>query len=667
MWLKITSLLTISVGLVAVLVKYNQQDIVTERYRFGSFAPVRNGSGQAAKWYVDGQDYMSAVADAISAAKHEIFIADWQLNPHIFMKRPDTGITSLEWRLDKMLLRKAEEGVRVYILLYYETEVIMELGSAHTQLVLKHNNIEVHRHPTFSTPVHHQRWSHHEKVVIVDRSIAFVGGIDLCFGRWDTHTHDLHDDYPLHPCVLGGEEECEHSGTDEPTKKYRRWVGKDYGNTLLGVVRTKMNKPFEDYINRNEDPRMPWHDVACSITGDAALDVAKHFIQRYNAISRSWWPWNYDQLSVDGWAHPEIRHSIPNSNTNNVNVQVLRSVGSWSAKQPHEDSIHKAYLHTIKNAEHFIYIENQFFISSQSEGKVQNEIQQALCDRIARAYVNGETFHVLILLPLKPEFPEEFGSGVALDSVSYWNYATLFSGEDSLWHKLKRRVPEKYLQRYFSVYSLRTHDILGGKIVTEIIYVHSKLMIVDDRIAIIGSANVNDRSMLGDRDSEVDVIIEDKDMIDGIMNGKSYHVGKFSHGLRVHLMKEHLGLMDGGNGEIDLGVEDPLAGNFFSRLSAVASSNTKVYETVFYRKIIPTSPDSWTFEEMEEWKTHEGHAVMYPEQSKEELRKIQGNIVLFPPLHESLKGVLKPSILFHNMIVDNRNFDDLYNGRRVYV
>jgi phospholipase D1/2 len=37
--------------------------------------------------------------------------------------------------------------------------------------------------------------------------------------------------------------------------------------------------------------------------------------------------------------------------------------------------------------------------------------------------------------------------------------------------------------------------------VTEILYIHSKLMIVDDKKMIIGSANINDRSLLGDRDS----------------------------------------------------------------------------------------------------------------------------------------------------------------------
>jgi len=36
-------------------------------------------------------------------------------------------------------------------------------------------------------------WAHHEKLVIVDQMYAFVGGIDLCYGRWDDHKHRLTD------------------------------------------------------------------------------------------------------------------------------------------------------------------------------------------------------------------------------------------------------------------------------------------------------------------------------------------------------------------------------------------------------------------------------------------------------------------------------------------
>jgi phospholipase D1/2 len=56
--------------------------------------------------------------------------------------------------------------------------------------------------------------------------------------------------------------------------------------------------------------------------------------------------------------------------------------------------------------------------------------------------------------------------------------------------------------------------------VTEELYIHAKLLIADDRIVIMGSANLNDRSQCGDRDSEIALITEDKDMIPSRMNGQ---------------------------------------------------------------------------------------------------------------------------------------------------
>lgn len=36
-------------------------------------------------------------------------------------------------------------------------------------------------------------WTHHEKIVIIDRKIAFLGGLDISFGRWDTGGHPIVD------------------------------------------------------------------------------------------------------------------------------------------------------------------------------------------------------------------------------------------------------------------------------------------------------------------------------------------------------------------------------------------------------------------------------------------------------------------------------------------
>ena len=642
---------SLSVGLLALFAGIYISGEFT-KYRFGSFAPVRDGQTRA-KWFVDGKDYMSSVADAILAAEHEIFITDWQMSPFIFMKRPKNGVVNLGWRLDKILLKKAEEGVHIYILLYWETKLAMDLGSDVVLDVLKHENIEILRHPSYSTPVEHPttllRWSHHEKIIVIDQKIAFVGGIDLAFGRWDTHSHLLADDYPLHPCLLDGRN-CNQSDVDSPTKRYRRWIGKDYGNTFLGGARVGFDNPLEDYIDRHVIPRMPWHDVACSFDGAAASDVANHFIQRYNSITnKSWWKFWVKKINRNWNPSTKNNHTIQNPSANNVKIQILRSVDAWSANLPCEDSIHQAYIDAIKSAEHLIYIENQFFISSQSKDtlrKATNQIQNALAERIIKAYENNEDFHVIIILPLQPEFPGEWGtdSGKHLAGVSYWNYATLHTGELSLFAKLEKgNIPATSIHHYFSYYGLRTHDIWpGNKFVTEIIYVHSKLMIVDDRLAIIGSANINDRSMLGSRDSEVNVIIEDKEMIDGTMNGKSYSVGKFSHELRCYLMKEHLGLLEEKHSGIDLDVRDPLKFNFYTQLSEIASSNTLIYERVFRGKVWPTN-QVFNIEDLENWKAFEGLADKSPEEAKIELNKVHGRVVIFPTLF--LKDVLEPTVI----------------------
>lgn len=71
---------------------------------------------------------------------------------------------------------------------------------------------------------------------------------------------------------------------------------------------------------------------------------------------------------------------------------------------------------------------------------------------------------------------------------------------------------------YFSVYGLWIYGFFNGNFVMEVVYVYSKLMIVDDCVVIIGLVNINDCSMFGDRDLEVVVIIKDNDMMEGKMN-----------------------------------------------------------------------------------------------------------------------------------------------------
>lgn len=72
-----------------------------------SFAPIRNNV--TATWFVDGCDYMASVADALEAAKEEIYITDWWLSPEIYLKRP--ALVGDYWRLDRVLERKAVSSI----------------------------------------------------------------------------------------------------------------------------------------------------------------------------------------------------------------------------------------------------------------------------------------------------------------------------------------------------------------------------------------------------------------------------------------------------------------------------------------------------------------------------------------------------------------------------
>lgn len=76
-----------------------------------------------------------------------------------------------------------------------------------------------------------------------------------------------------------------------------------------------------------------------------------------------------------------------------------------------------------------------------------------------------------------------------------------------MYEYILQQCPNSNVFDYLSFHCLRNWAEINMKIVSEQIYVHDKIMIVDDCIAIIGSANINDRSMNGDRDSEVRLLL----------------------------------------------------------------------------------------------------------------------------------------------------------------
>jgi phosphatidylserine/phosphatidylglycerophosphate/cardiolipin synthase-like enzyme len=63
-------------------------------------------------------DYFWALSEILDSAKESIFIMDWWLSPELYLRRPPTFYP--QWRLDRLLRRKAQEGVKVYVMVYKE-------------------------------------------------------------------------------------------------------------------------------------------------------------------------------------------------------------------------------------------------------------------------------------------------------------------------------------------------------------------------------------------------------------------------------------------------------------------------------------------------------------------------------------------------------------------
>lgn len=204
----------------------------------------------------------------------------------------------------------------------------------------------------------------------------------------------------------------------------------------------------------------------------------------------------------------------------------------------------------------------------------------------------------------------------------HWTMQTLVFGSHSLLNRIRRSIKAQQLRekkesnpdrvfaignneyedvpieecfKYVTLLNLRNWEKLGDRYVTEQVYVHSKLMIVDDLYAILGSANINDRSLLGTRDSELAVLVVDDNAArkDICGNGKALPVRGFAHTLRREVWRKIFGLTGKGRPakELESAVEHPGSPASWKAIQQVARTNTDLYENAFY--FIPRNKDPY--------------------------------------------------------------------------
>ncbi|MFT3734548.1 MAG: hypothetical protein QM776_05950 [Rhodocyclaceae bacterium] len=252
-----------------------------------------------------------------------------------------------------------------------------------------------------------------------------------------------------------------------------------------------------------------------------------------------------------------------------------------------------------------------------------NPICAELGYRIAEAIRRDEPFHVYLVLPVHPEGRL---NDIAIIAQIHWTMQSLVFADQSLinrvrraiaarktcksptndlaWEAALRRVAQKLgtgndvsapyedvteaqWGKYLTLLNLRACEKLSGVVRTEQIYIHSKLLIADDRHAIIGSANINDRSQTGKRDSELAVLLmDDQNRETATLRDRPTTVHATVRKLRMDLWKKHFALK-GPNGlvqpasEMAALIERPAADATISTIRNLSEANADQYRAAF--------------------------------------------------------------------------------------
>lgn len=225
-------------------------------HKFGSFAPTRRFND--CEFFIRGEMYFREVHRLLSKAEHEIMISGWFISPEFPLIRPMVDTLDNEpSRLCSVLQDAAEKrNVKVYILVYGEFEHTVYTNSEHAKSKLENlsKNIKVIRHPKNFLFY----WSHHEKMVLVDRKVAMIGGLDIAWGRWDD------DELKLFDTDLG----------------HKTFPGVDYYNPFIKDI--VKGRKYNTRLIEDDCPRMPWQDYAVRLVGPIVYDYLNHFVNYWN-------------------------------------------------------------------------------------------------------------------------------------------------------------------------------------------------------------------------------------------------------------------------------------------------------------------------------------------------------------------------------------------------
>ena len=392
---------------------------------------------------VDAEEYFRQIQLAMLKAQEEILLLGWDFDTRIHLARGRRWYqrpfkSEYPARLGSFLLwlTRKRKNLDIKMLVWgFSFLQFFTRGSMAFDLIRMAPKRQIQFKQDSKVPF---GCSHHQKIAVLDRSLAVCGGIDLTRERWDSRAHHRTDPRRRNP-----------------------W-----------------GRPYK-----------PWHDITVMMEGEVAPALFD--------LSRERWEKAGGQALED--IAPDFGDCWPDDLTaefTDVEIGITRSRAAYDGS-PAVNEVEDLFLLHIAQAKRFLYIENQYLTS--------RTIVEALATRLKE----DDPPEIVIVHPINADGWLE---QQAMDDTRSWLAATLREAD----HKGR-----------FHLYVAYAEDVP--------IYVHSKLMIVDDQILRIGSANLNNRSM--GLDSECDVFI---DAARPANHGCEDAIKR----LRYTLLAEHCGIPD---------------------------------------------------------------------------------------------------------------------------
>jgi phosphatidylserine/phosphatidylglycerophosphate/cardiolipin synthase-like enzyme len=383
---------------------------------------------------IDAADYYRTIRQAMLNARERILLIGWDFDTRIALDRSDDAVPGETLGSFLLTLAKRRPEIAIDILKWDVGSLKMLLrGSTPLTLI----RWAMTRQITFKLDgAHPPACSHHQKIVVIDDSLAVCGGIDMTADRWDTSEH----------------------ADDDPRRV--RPSGRPYG---------------------------PWHDVTMVMDGPAARALGE--------LSRDRW------ALATGKTLPPIRDGgdvWPDGlepHLTNVDLAISRTRAKFKGNEEIRE-VEALFIDMIMSAKRFIYAENQYFAS--------RKVAEAIGKRMAE----DDPPEIVII---GPEKADGWLEQKAMDGARV---------------KLGQAIGALDKGNRFRIYTPVTAAGVP-------IYVHAKVMIVDDVMLRIGSSNMNNRSL--GLDSECDCTIDTR------MAGNG-EAGATIAALRARLVSEHLGI-----------------------------------------------------------------------------------------------------------------------------